>query len=546
MPAPSRTRPATARNTSAPARRLAAAAVCGVLALASFATAVEAKTLRWAGRGDPQTMDPYSQNENLTNNINNLIYDALVMRDKDLKIIPGLATSWEQVNATTWRFKLRPGVKFHDGSPFTADDVVFSIQRAAEDTSQIRNYANAVGKPRRIDDLTVEFVTNGPNPIMLEHLVTLMIMPKAWSEKNKAAKPLDFKNKEEMITARNANGTGPYLLKSREPDVKTHLAKNPNWWGWKDRKFDGNVDEIVYTPIANDATRLAALVAGNVDLINDPAPQDVPRLQQTPGVKVIEGFEQRIVFIGMDQGRDELLYSSVKGKNPFKDKRVRAALYHAIDIDAIQKATMRGLSKPSGAMTPSPVQTTPEIEKRFAHDPALAKKLLGEAGYANGFEVTLDCPNNRYVNDEKICQALASMWTKIGVNTKLVTMPRAQYFPKLEKLDTSLYMLGWGGASTDAQFTLSPVLSTYNSKGDGDYNYGRYADSKFDAIVGEVKIEMNADKRLALIRRALEIQRSEMYHLPLHRQVIPWAARSNVDVPHRADNQVWPIWAKMK
>ena len=534
-------------KTAAPLPRFPRAALVVALAATLAAASIaDAKTLRWAGRGDPQTMDPYSQNENLTNNLNNLIYDALVMRDKDLKVIPGLATSWEQVNPTTWRFKLRPGVKWHDGSPFVADDVVFSIQRAAEDTSQIRNYANAAGKPRKIDDLTVEFVTNGPNPIMLEHLVTLMIMPKAWCEKNKCMKPLDFKNKEEMITSRNANGTGPFMLKSREPDVKTHLVKNPNWWGWKEKKFDGNVDEIVYTPITNDATRLAALVAGNVDVINDPAPQDVPRLQQTPGIKVIEGFEQRIVFIGMDQGRDELLYSSVKGKNPFKDKRVREALYKAIDIDAIHKQTMRGLSKPSGAMTPSPVQTTPEIEKRFAYDPAAAKKLLADAGYPNGFELQLDCPNNRYINDERICQALAAMWTKIGVNTRLVTLPRAQYFPKLEKLDTSAYMLGWGGASFDAQFTLSPVLSTYNGKGDGDYNYGRYADSKFDAIVSEVKVEMNADKRIALVRRALEIQRSEIYHLPLHRQVIPWAARSNVELPHRADNQVWPIWARMK
>lgn len=531
-----------ARNAPVPKLALAAC-VAALLAVGSVA---DAKTLRWAGRGDPQTMDPLSQNENLTNNINGLIYDTLVMRDKDLKVIPGLATSWEQLNPTTWRFKLRPGVKFHDGTPFTADDVVFSMQRAAEDTSQIRAYSNAAGKPRKIDDLTVEFVTSGPNPIELEHLVTLFIMSKSWCEKNKCMKPLDFKAKEEMITARHANGTGAYTLKSREPDVKTVLVRNPDWWGWKDKRFDGNVDEVVYTPIANDATRLAALVAGNVDIVNDPAPQDVPRLHQTPGVKVIDGFEQRIVFIGMDQARDELLYSSVKGKNPFKDKRVREALYKAIDIDAIHKATMRGLSKPSGAMTPSPVQTTPEIEKRFAYDPAAAKKLLADAGYANGFEVQLDCPNNRYVNDEKICQALAAMWTKIGVNTKLATLPRAQYFPKLEKLDTSLFMLGWGGASTDAIFTLQPVLSTYNGKGDGDFNYGRYSDPKFDAITAEVKVELNPDKRLALIRRALEIQKNEIYTLPLHRQVIPWAARSNVDVPHRADNQVWPIWAKMK
>ncbi|MCC7114647.1 MAG: ABC transporter substrate-binding protein, partial [Burkholderiales bacterium] len=204
--------------------RILAAALAAALALTAVPVDADAKTLRWAGRGDPQTMDPYSQNENLTNNVNALVYDTLVMRDKDLKIIPGLATSWEQVNATTWRFKLRPGVKFHDGAPFTADDVVFSFQRAAEDTSQIRAYSNAAGKPRKIDDLTVEFVTNGPNPIELEHIANIYVMNKAWCEKNKAVKPLDFKNKEEMITARNANGTGAFSLKAREPDVKTHLV----------------------------------------------------------------------------------------------------------------------------------------------------------------------------------------------------------------------------------------------------------------------------------------------------------------------------------
>ena len=521
-----------------------AAALAALLASASVA---DAKTLRWAGRGDPQTMDPYSQNENLTNNINWHVYDTLVTRDRNLRIVPGLASSWEQTSPTTWRFKLRPGIKFHDGTPFTADDVVFSFQRASEDTSQIRAYAKASGKPRKIDDLTVEFVTEGPNPIELEHIVTIFIMSKSWSEKNKATKPLDFKNKEEMITARQANGTGAYILKTREPDVKTVMVKNPDWWGWKDKDNDGNVTELVYTPIANDATRLAALVAGNVDVVNDPAPQDVPRLSQTPGVKVIEGVEQRIVFLGMDQARDELLYSNVKGKNPLKDKRVRQALYQAIDIEAIHKATMRGLSKPSGGLTPSPVQSTPEIEKRLAFAPEQSKKLLAEAGYPNGFEVTLDCPNNRYVNDEKICQAIAAMWSKVGVATKLVTMPRAQYFPKLEKLDTSIYMLGWGGGSTDAIFTLQPVLSTFNGKGDGDYNYGRYTNSaKFDALVAEIKNEMNAEKRLALIRRALELNKDEIHVLPLHRQVIPWAVRANVDTPHRADNNVWAYRTRIK
>jgi len=516
-----------------------------VLAALVVIGAADAKTLRWANRGDMQTTDPHSQNEILTNNVNSLIYEFLVDRDRKLDIRPALAESWQKVNDTTWRVKLRQGVKFHDGTPFTADDVVFSYERASGDTSQLRVYAKRAGVPRKIDDFNVEFVTPAPNPTELEDWATINIMSKAWSEKNRATKPQNFTQKEDMITAREANGTGPYILKARQPDVKTVLARNPNWWGIKAGLFEGNVDEVVFTPIGSDATRVAALISGEIDLINDPPPQDVPRLAQTPNIKVIEGVENRIVFIGMDQGRDELLYSSVKGRNPFKDKRVRQALYEAIDIEAIHRTTMRNLSKPSGALLPAPQMSNAALETRLPYDKAQAKALLADAGYPNGFEVTLDCPNNRYVNDEKICQALAAMWSQIGVMTKVNAMPRANYFPKLEKLDTSLYMLGWGGASTDAIFTLQPVLQTNDGKGTGDYNYGRYTNPKLDALALKARTEMNPDARLKLIQEALAAHNAEINHLPLHRQVIPWASRSAMTVVHRADNFVTPYWVKM-
>ena len=518
-----------------------------VLVIATLAAAqAGAATLRWANRGDIQTTDPHSQNEGLTTNLNSLVYEFLVNRDKKLGLVPELATSWEQVSPTVWRFKLRPGVKFHDGTPFTADDVVFTFARARAETSQLRVYANAAGIPKKIDDLTVEFTTNGPNPIELEHIATINIMSKAWCEKNNATKPQNFTQKEDMITAHQANGTGSYMLKSREPDVKTVLVKNPNWWGIKAGRFEGNVDEVVFTPISAEGTRLAALVSGEIDLINDPPPQDIPRLKQSPGIKVLEGVENRVVFIGMDQQRDELLYSDVKGRNPFKDKRVRQALYQAIDIETIRTSTMRGLAQPTGAMIPAPFPWIVGPEKRFPFDRAKAKQLLAEAGYPNGFEVTLDCPNNRYVNDEKICIALAAMWAQIGVNTRVNAMPRATYFPKLEKLDTSLYMLGWGGGAIDPIFILQPVLHSANSKGDGDYNYGRYTNAKFDALVDQVKTELDVQKRRALINDALMIEHEEFLHLPLHRQVIPWASRSNVTAVHRADNFVIPYWVTVR
>ncbi|MEW6707719.1 MAG: ABC transporter substrate-binding protein [Pseudomonadota bacterium] len=515
----------------------------GILA-ASLALPAAAQTLRWASAGDPQTMDPYSQNENLTNNINHQIYEFLVERDKKLGFVPGLATEWTQLSPQQWRFKLRPNVKFHDGKPFSADDVVFSVQRAREKTSQIAAYASALGEPKKVDDLTVEFNLAQPNPIFLDHLNTVFIMSKAWCEENKATKPQDFANKEEAHTAFHANGTGPYMLVTRQPDIKTVLRRNPAWWG----KFEGNVQEVVYTPIKSDATRVAALISGEVDFVLDPPPRDLERLRSTPNVRVVEGPENRIVFIGMDQGRDELLYSSVKGKNPFKDLRVRKALYQAIDIETIRGKLMNGQALPTGAVVPSPLGSfnDPEIEKRLPYDLQAAKKLMAEAGYPDGFEVTLDCPNNRYINDERICQTLASMWARLNVKVRVNAMPKSTYFPKLEKLDTSMYMLGWGGSITDPETTFTPIYRNRGDKGVGFYNYGNYKDDELDALVAASSKEADAGKRKALIKQVFQRHNEQVHHIPLHRQFIPWASRSNVTVVHRPDNWLETKWVTVK
>jgi len=511
------------------------AAVAAALAVGSMA---QAQTLRFASQGDPQTMDPYSQNESFTNSVNSQVYEYLVNRDKQLNLVPGLATSWEQVSPLKWRFKLRQGVKFHDGTPFSADDVVFSVVRAQQPTSQIAVYANAVGTPKKVDDYTVEFELAKVNPIFLEHMNALFMMSKAWCEKNKATKPQDFKNKEEHYAALNANGTGPFMLVKREPGIKTTWKRNPNYWG----KVEGNVQDVVFTPIANDATRTAALISGELDFILDPPPRDVAKLRNTPGVKIIDGPENRIVFIGMDQFRDELLYSNVKGKNPFKDVRVRKALYHAVDIETMKTKLMSGQSFPSGGMTPSPKAyfNDPTIEARLPFDINLAKKLMAEAGYPNGFEVQLDCPNNRYIQDEEICVALAGMWDKIGVKVKVVAQPRVTYFPKLEKFDASMYMLGWGGSVTDAETTLTPVMRNLGQGGVGSYNYGRSTNAKFDDLAARSSVEADPAKRKELILAALTEWKEQVHTIPLHRQVIPWAARSNVSASHRADNFL--IW----
>ena len=527
-------------------RLYAAAAAAALVLAASFA---DAKTLRWSSQGDYLTADPMAQNELLTNSINGHVYESLVERGKKLEIVPSLATSWKETRPLVWIFNLRKGVKWHDGSDFTADDVVFSINRLQGATSNFRVYANDLGQARKIDDYTVEFTAKVPSNVVLEILAnSLFMMNKAWCEKNNATKTQDFANEKEAYTARNAMGTGPFILVSRDPDVKSVFKKNPNWWGLKEKRFEGNADEIVYTPIKEANTRMAALLSGELDFVLDPPPQDIDKLKQDKNVKVYEGRENRIIFLGMDQGRDELLYSNVKGKNPFKDKRVRQAVYQAIDVDAIKKTVMRGLAVPTAVNLPNPDQAgiPKSMDKRYPYDIAAAKKLLADAGYPNGFETQIDCPNNRYINDEKICVAVAGMVAKIGINLKVNAIPRAQFFPKAQRLEVSMYMLGWGGATTDAYFTLSPVLHSRNNKGDGDFNWGNYKDDVFDQLADSSKAEADPKRRQELINKAMQRLNDEVHTIPLHLQVIPWASRANVQVVHRADNWLQATWVQIK
>jgi len=526
----------------------AIASIAAAAAVALAATVADAKTLRWSSQGDYLTADPMAQNELLTNSINGQVYESLVERGKKLEILPALATSWKQESPTVWVFHLRKGVKFHDGSDFTADDVVFSIKRLQGKTSNFRVYGNAVGEPKKIDEYTVQLTTPVPNPVMLEMLAnSLFMMSEKWCKAHNAVNTQDFTNEKEAYTARNANGTGPFMLVSRDPDVKSTFKKNPNWWGLKEGRFDGNVDQIDYTPIKEGNTRMSALLSGQLDFVLDPPVQDMDKLKAEKDLKVYEGRENRVIFLQMDQARDELLYSNVKGKNPFKDERVRKAFYMGIDEDAIVKTVMRGLAVETAILLPNPTAAgiPKSLDKRVKYDPAGAKKLLAEAGYPNGFEVQLDCPNNRYINDEKICIAVAGMLAKVGITIKVNAIPRAQYFPKAQRMDISFCMLGWGGATTDAIFTLQPVLHSRNDKGDGDYNWGNYKDEKFDAMIDSAKGDTDPKHRQETINEAMKYFQDHVYMIPLHLQVIPWVSRSNVSVIHRADNWLQTTWVKI-
>jgi len=499
--------------------------------------------LKWAAQNDILTLDPHSQNHATTNSILQHTYEGLTRYTRDYKVEPCLATSWKQMSETHWRFNLRKGVKFHDGSPFTADDVVFSYGRIKQPQGTMQVYVTGITEVKKVDDHTVDILTAGPIPILLRNIIDFRIMSKAWAEKNNSQSVQDYAKKQETFASRNTNGTGPYLIKSWEPDKQIVFAQHKGWWG----KLDGNVTDVVYTPIKSDATRVSALLAGDVDLVTDLPVQDVDRLRKDPKTKVLDGHEVRTIFIGMDQHNDELKYSDVKGRNPFKDVRVRRALNMAIDREAIRRVVMRGLSIPAGIMVAPGVHGhSKDIDRVMKFDPNGAKKLLAEAGYPNGFEFTLDCPNNRYVNDERICQALVGMWAKAGVRVKLNAMPFANFIPKILNLDSSAYLLGWGVATFDALYTLQSLVRTKTTGADGSFNLGRISDPKLDNTIDAIKIATDPKGRDALLREALVKTRDMHYYVPLHHQMRPWAMKKNVGIFYSLDDRPQSRFATVK
>jgi peptide/nickel transport system substrate-binding protein len=516
-----------------PMKRIALLAAAA-LSVALITAPVQAVTLRWAAQNDILTLDPHSQNHATTNAILMHSYEGLTRYSAKYEIEPSLATKWTYISPTQVRFELRRGVKFHDGTPFSADDVVFSFGRIKQPQGTMSIYVTGVSEVRRVDDNTVDFILAAPNPILLRNIVDFRIMSKAWAEKNKSANVQDYKNKEDTFASRNVNGTGSYRITAWAPDQRVTMSVNRDWWD----KHTSNVTEVVYTPIKSDPTRVAALLSGDVDMLTDLPTPDVARLRSESKLKVLDGHEVRTIFIGLDQGSDELKYSDVKGKNPFKDKRVREALNVAIDREAIKRSIMRGMSLPAAIMVAPGVNGhTSDIDQPLKPDTDRAKRLLAEAGYPNGFEFQLNCPNNRYVNDEEICQALVAMWARAGLKVRLNAEGMATFIQKVQNFDTSAYMLGWGVATYDAQYTLQSLIRTRTSGADGNFNFVKLSDPRIDQLVDAMKSETDINKRNALIREALLRTRDEFLYVPLHHQIRPWAMKSGVETVHRSDDR---------
>ena len=493
-----------------------------------------AADFHWANDGDAGAMDPYTRNETVQLSFLSNIYEPLVRRDYNLHLEPGLATSWEQPGPTTWRFHLRAGVKWQDGTPFTADDVVFSATRVKNTNSVLSDTLARVTSVKKIDDLTVDFETNGPDPILTNEITSWFIMSKAWCEAHDAVAPVSSTLETENFAVRNAMGTGPFRLVLREPDRQTIVERNPTWWDVPQH----NLDRVTFSVIAQAPTRTAALLSGNVDMVYNVPPQDVDRLKATPGIHVVEGPELRTIYITMDQNRDELLHSSVKGKNPLKDERVRRAFLLAIDEPAIASRVMRGQAHPSFVMWgPGVNGYDPKLETRPAVDLARAKALLAEAGYPNGFMLGMDCSNDRYVNDAAICTAVSSMLARIGVTVEVNAQTKGKFFAQVNypNYGGTMMLNGWTPSTYDAGNVLFSIMHGRGG-GYGITNNGGVNDPDLNRLTDEIGSELDAARRQTLISQAAKIQQDHVYTIPLHQQTIIWAARSNIDMKQLADN----------
>jgi peptide/nickel transport system substrate-binding protein len=518
------------------------------LSLAAAATVVAAPAqpglaLRVASAFDPQTMDPHALALLYHSRVAFQIYESLVSRDERYRLEPALALSWQAVAPTVWRFKLRPGVKFHDGAPFTADDAVFSLERAREAPSQRAFQLKGVSAIRKIDALTLEIQLDAPDAVLPEKLQYVAIMNKAWAERHGVQRAQDFNGKQETHAVRNANGTGPMRVERYEPDVRTLLRRHGAWWGWGEPRH-GNLESATFITIKSDATRLAALTSGEVDLVLDPPYQDIQRLKADPRITLMQTPDIGQQYLAFDQARDELIDSDVKGRNPFKDLRVRKAVYHAINVPLIIDKVLRGQAQPTGAFLSPLVDGSPaELDRRLPYDPARARLLLGEAGYPNGFSITLDCVNVAW--RENVCQAVAAMLTQVGIRTTLRSSPSNQFFPKLSQGTASFIEFGWT-ASPDAWNSLNGLFRSFDRSGLGTFNAGRYSNAKLDSLIDSVRTEPDLTRRRAMVSTVLRMVGDELPLVPLYRRTLSWAMARQVQAQQWPNDTLELRWVKLK
>ncbi|WP_077037038.1 ABC transporter substrate-binding protein [Pelomonas sp. KK5] len=498
---------------------------CLLALLAATAPAQAPRVLRLASANDPQTMDPHAVALLYNSRVMQQIYEGLVDRDEQFRLQPALALSWQPVDGKTWRFKLRPGVKFHDGSAFSADDVVFSIERALAPHSQRALQLRGITGARKVDALTVDVLLQATDAVLPQKLWNVLIMSRAWAEQHEVSRPQDYNAKQETFAVRNAMGTGPFMLRRYEADARTTLAAFPQWWGRDSHR--GNLDEVQFQVIQADATRLAALSSGQVDVVLDPPFQDVQRLRQAGGLQVLQTPDIGTQMLAFDQHSDELPGSDIRGRNPFRDPRVRRAVYQALDMDLIVRQVLRGQGQATGSMLSGLMDGyRPEFEQgRPRYDPAAARALLKDAGYPQGFAFPFDCLNVGF--RAAVCQAMTAMLERVGLRARLQTAPASLFFPKLTQATISAAEFGWS-PSPDPWLVLQPLLHTQDGNGGGVFNAGRYSNAELDALIDAVRVEPDLARRRDLVAEAMRLVGRELPVLPLYRVMQIWVARPGV------------------
>jgi peptide/nickel transport system substrate-binding protein len=474
--------------------------------------------------GGAVTMDPHSSWQNADRAATAQVYEQLLDIDSNLAIVPQLALAWKPLDPTTWEFELRPDVRFHDGTPFTAEDVVFSIERARAETSEIRQQVANIDAVEAITDHSIRLVTAAPDPLLWMRLSFVAIMSKAWGESHDVRVPANMAAGTETYASRHANGTGPFVLKEFEPHGRWVMVRNPDWWGASEDQPD--IDRIVHT-WDDDAANLVALLKGEIDLLQGPLYSGLEQIRQSPDLRITHRPKLFTAFFGVDQDSGELRTSNIKGKNPFQDRRVREAMTYAINIETALRPLMGELFIPAGMMVAPGVNGyAPELDEPRSHDPDRARALLAEAGYPDGFSVTLDCPNEWGDDDMMTCQGAAEQLGAVGIDLTINYLSNDQMLLKVEqRRDSDFFLESWN-MDPDSEGLLRDLFYSTSR-----YNLVRYANARIDELIDKIRTEMVTYARDAYLEEAWKIVTDDLVYLPVRHGVSVFAMRENLEIP---------------
>ncbi|WP_407331750.1 ABC transporter substrate-binding protein [Enterovibrio sp. 27052020O] len=488
------------------------------LMAAGLSFAASAADITVAYDADPVSLDPHEQLSGGTLQMSHMVFDPLVRWTQDLQFEPRLASSWERLDDKTVRFKLREGVKFHSGNDFTADDVVWTIERL-KSSPDFKGIFTPIAEVKKVDDYTVDFITDGPYPLVLQTMTYVFPMDADFysGTTESGADKSQIQKSGSTFASTNVSGTGPFVVSSREQGVKVEFDRFGDYW---DKESPGNVDKLTLVPIKEDATRVAALLSGDVDMIAPVSPNDHKRVESAKGVDLVTLPGTRIITFQLNQ----------KVSEPLRDPRVRQAIAYAVNNEGIAQKIMKGFATTAAQQSPAGYAGhNPDLKPRY--DLKKAKSLMEEAGYGDGFTITMIAPNNRYVNDEKIAQAVAAMLSKIDIKVDLQTMPKAQYWPEFDKCEAGMQMIGWHSDTEDsANFTEFLTMTRNADTGKGQYNCGHYSNSEVDKLVEAANVETDPTKRAEMLKAVETTLYNEAAFVPLHWQNQAWAAKSNVDI----------------